>query len=959
MALTDRPLCTFRSDAIALEHLLVASWQGEDVLSRPYRFEAVLATTNPLFDEDAMLGQTACLTLFDTLGIGHPYHGIVTQVEQLDSDDLYHYCRVVLEPRMTRLRLQRFSEIWLDKNLPELLRDVLKHASLAAEGPGGDGAAAYDFDLRLHDDDVARTQANFTCQYEETSFDFFSRLLEYYGCYYFFEQQADHEALVICNDRGFQPTTPLPVLYRPLDSALDVERQAVVRSFTRHATVQPAQVVLQDFSASNAQLTLRAAASVAASSVAPEAEAPQASAVFSGHYGVYGEHFGSNDEGQWLAGLRAQALGCRHRLFHGLGRATGLRSGSPLQLIGHPRLPLNGGYHVLEARHSGHQPLPGASDDSLQPEADTRFVVIPGDVQFRPALDTPKPNARGVITAIVDGDDDGKPLLNEYGCYKVSFPFIRGEKKATRGSAWLRMVSLSTGSDHGMHFPLLKGSEVLVAFLGGDPDRPIITGSVPNSENPNKVDASNVTQSGFATPGGHYLAMEDHPSGPLLKMGAPAGNTSFTLGNGLVQGAHLKTDAAMHLTSNTLNHSVGSAYSFKVEPMDGGDDPSASGSDDQTDNRLSQLETDDENQKKTNERQENTNDDQAEINKEQEKKNKEFNSLLPTEELVNKKWDKRLIGDIQWKANQARKKAAEDRDAADKATDADASLTPAEKDAQHKSHQDAYDEKIKKIDEDEKRKLRAVNDANLGVKVGWNNSRTVSVELNTSVEQAEATLGILKQELNVRGWTVETNISGPKTEFTLHPGTREFKTGLTSQWATKLDKALSKKEEHVVVDATTVTNFQQSGTYFNKAEASLTLTCGPNKIELTPAGIILKSASIITIDAGVNIKGNLSVNGKSVFGLSCEINQSLKVASSLQAFDIKTMSLSAARGNLAAPIQMELFTGEITVKPIAEAAEVAQVAASEASQAASNAALAASEQAQNQMAVAANEQAVV
>nr|WP_314488880.1 type VI secretion system Vgr family protein [uncultured Pseudomonas sp.] len=579
MALTDQPLCTFQSDALAHESLLVASWQGEDVLSRPYRFEAVLATGNPLFDEDAMLGQPACLTLFDAQGAAHPYHGIVTQVEQLDSDDLYHYSRVVLEPRMTRLRLQRFSEIWLDKNLPELLRDVLKHADLVAEGPGAagmqDDSADYDFDLRLRDEDVARTQANFTCQYEETSFDFLSRLLEYYGCYYFFEQRTGHEALVICNERSFQPQTPLPVLYRPLDSALEVESAAIARSFTRSASLQPAQVILQDFSASNAQLALHAAASVAASSVAPEAEAPAASAAFSGHYGVYGEHFGSNEEGSWLAGLRAQAIGSRHRLFNGNGRATGLRSGSQLALLGHPRLPLNGSYQVLEARHNGSQPLPGNSDDSVQNEALTRFVVIPADVQFRPALDTPKPNARGVITAIVDGDDNGKALLNEHGCYKVSFPFIRSEKKATRGSAWLRMATMSAGTDHGMHFPLLKGSEVLVAFLGGDPDRPIITGSVPNSENPSRVTEHNASQSGLSTTGGHYLAIEDNPNGAHMKMGAPAGNTLFTLGDGDVKGANLRTDAHMQLASASYKHVVPGLYSHEItseaSPSTGGD----------------------------------------------------------------------------------------------------------------------------------------------------------------------------------------------------------------------------------------------------------------------------------------------------------------------------------------------------------------------------------------------------
>ena len=566
MTSTELPLCTFQSDALVPEQLLVASWQGEDVLSRPYRFEVVLASLAPLLNEEAMLGAPARLTLFDPLGAAHPYHGIVTLVELLDADELYHYCRVVLEPRVTRLRLQRFSEIWLDKNLPELVRDILKHADLTHEGQGSDstGAVAIDFDLRLRDDDIAHTQASFTCQYEESSFDFLSRLLEYSGCYYFFEQQAEQEALIICSDRSAQPRSLLPVRYRPLDTALNNGLQAVAHSFIRRAVVQPAQVVLQDFSASNAQLLLHSSAPVAAGGLAGNAQAPSPSPAFSGEYGVYGEHFGSSDQGLWLAQRRAQALGCRHRLFQGSGHVAGLRSGGSMALTGHPQAGMNALYQVLEVHHSGHQPLPATSDDKASRDALVRFVVIPDEVQFRPLLETPRPKVVGVLSAVVDGDGCGKPLLNQHGCYKVRFPFIRNQKPGTRGSAWLRMASMSAGSSHGMHFPLLKGSEVLVSFLGGDPDRPIIVGSVPNSENPNRVNEKNATQSGLSTAGGHFLAIDDQPGAAHMQMGAPGGSTTFTLGNGEVAGAQLRTSAHLHLTSSSLHQEVPGMYSLSM-----------------------------------------------------------------------------------------------------------------------------------------------------------------------------------------------------------------------------------------------------------------------------------------------------------------------------------------------------------------------------------------------------------
>lgn len=574
MSLLDQPLCSFSSTATPLEPLLVVEWRGEEAISRPYRFEIKLATINPLLDDEAMLGQPATLKLTDAKGNAQPYHGIVTEAELLDGDGQYFYFRVILEPRMAILRQSRFSEIWLDKNLPDLIRAVVSEAGLQSEGPGTSGAQAdtYDFDIRLAADDLALQESSFTCQFEESSFAFLSRLLEYYGVYYFFEQQGDHEAIVFCGDQRYQPQDETLLNYRPLDTELDAGSGiALTRTFNRRLASQPKQVVLQDFSATNAQLQLLDSASIATASLAVNADSEQSQAAdsapaFNGEQWLYGEHFGTNQEGQTLAKLRAEALGCRHREFHGNGRAVGLRAGYPMRLIGHLRLTLNTRYLIIQVQHDGSQPLPGLGQDQAGTSGDTstRFIAIPGDVQFRPQRLTRKPRVQGLLSAIVDGDDAGQPLLNQNGCYKVIFPFIRSDKPQTRGSAWVRMATMSSGASHGMHFPLLKGTEVLVSFIGGDPDRPVITGSVPNSENPNKVNEKNATQSGLSTSGGHYLAMEDSPNGPLMQMGAPVGSTIFSLGQGEISGAQLQTQNHMQFSSTSFLHQIPGLYTKQI-----------------------------------------------------------------------------------------------------------------------------------------------------------------------------------------------------------------------------------------------------------------------------------------------------------------------------------------------------------------------------------------------------------
>ncbi|WP_426143656.1 type VI secretion system Vgr family protein [Pseudomonas sp. DWP3-1-2] len=842
MALNDQALCTFVSLApsLLLESLWVQQWQGEEKLSQPYRFEVRLATINPMFDDEALLGNRAVLTLSDALGLPHPYQGVVTEVDYLDADSLYYYYRVVLEPRFVQLRHFRFSEIWLDKSLPELIRDVLKLADLNLEGPGINGVpgSVYDFDIRLSLADEPMTQATFTCQFEETSFAFISRLLEYFGVYYFFEQGPDGEALVLCGDRRYQPQLPSRLTYRRQDSELDIGQVlAVARTFERKLVRQVAGVTLQDFSASNAQLKLEANASVAIASLGAEASIEQRTAVsgssaFIGGQGLYGEHFGSLEQGQWLADRRAQAIGCRQREFHGNGRATGLRAGYPMLLVGHPRPVFNAGYQVIEVHHEGYQPLPGLGSEGEGPGQgiNTRFIALPGDVQFRAPCVTPRPYVQGLLSAVVDGDEDtGRPLLNEHGCYKVSFPFIRGEKNATRGSAWLRMATISNGSSHGMAFPLLKGTEVLVSFLGGDPDRPVITGSVPNSENPARVTMANATQSGINTPGGHYLAMEDSASGPMMSMGAPIGNTKLTLGEGNVSGAHLQTDNHMRLASNSYKHEVSDMYSHS---MGGGLSASPSGS------------------------------------------------------------------------QSARSDAPPATDSASTST----STKPAASAKPHDffpafSHTGRF------------------QDYQIAPTATFTPSWSIKME--ATLEQTSASIGLLKQSLSAMGYEIAVSIAGPKTSYTINPGKSEFKHGLEAVFAARAEKLLNAKKSNINELKEAVNATVKTGTHVHNTVALVTFSCGPHSISLTPSGISINSAIPVSINADVNINGNLVVSSTGIFR-NCTTLERLKVGNSINASQIACLSFKSLTSQQGIQVVPPVLVAEVAISAAMKAAGIAQ-----------------------------------
>ena len=139
------------------------------------------------------------------------------------------------------------------------------------------------------------------------------------------------------------------------------------------------------------------------------------------------------------------------------------------------------------------------------------FVAIPVAVQFRPRRVTQKPRLYGVIQGKIDAASDGVRTvpIDEHGRYKVLLPFDIGGAAGGKASRWIRMAQTASGSGFGMHFPLHVGTEVLLTHIEGDPDRPIIVGSVPNHETASPVTSANASQSKIATRHGITVTLDD------------------------------------------------------------------------------------------------------------------------------------------------------------------------------------------------------------------------------------------------------------------------------------------------------------------------------------------------------------------------------------------------------------------------------------------------------------------
>lgn len=491
----------------------VVRFKGFEDISRPYRFEIVVCSENEKID--GVLNKPAH---FVTGGLSNgrqvKYHGIVTEFTQYNTVQGLTIYRVVLKPRIARLDITRLSEVYLhDQTIPEILSDVLTAAGLTSN----------DFQMFLTRKDYR--PRSFVCQYEETYFNFISRLMEHEGVYYYFRQDENQETLVISDSRFSHPAPAVSFHFmsKAGDDASALSEN-MIRTLTMNQKMVPATVVLKEYNFRKATLNLTVSADV--------------SDMGEGEVTIYGENYRTKEEGQTYAKIRAEEMLCREKLFEGESSAIGLVAGTLVSIEGHNHKSFNQDYLVVGVSHSGSQAwafLSGLAMDGKETREDyyeNTFTLIPSVRQFRPERLTPKPRMSGSMNAIVDAEGSGTYAdINNYGQYKVRFPFGKSGKADGKGSAWIRMASPYAGSDHGMHFPLLKDTEVLLTFVDGDPDEPVIAGAVPNSTNPSVVTRDNVNVNRIRSAGGNELWMGDERSGQHIILWSPGHRSGLGMGS--------------------------------------------------------------------------------------------------------------------------------------------------------------------------------------------------------------------------------------------------------------------------------------------------------------------------------------------------------------------------------------------------------------------------------------------
>ena len=451
----------FHSDALSDAELRVVSFSGQEELSRIFRFEIELVSSNPDIDLDAPIGEPAYLLLRGHQPDGSRYsryiHGVLERFVQSGAGIRQSRYLATLVPTLQQLAYSRDARIFQKQKTEDVVKKVLKDAKVPSDW----------VNMMLHGSYEPR---DYCVQYQESDLDFVQRLLEEEGITYYFEHKKDKD--VLCIGDGSHAFESLPQYAEvQLRDTPHLYEEGLV-ALQAESALRPGAAVLRDYKFKQPALDMEAKAE-------GKKYAEREMYYFPGDYV-------DPSLGKRLVKLRMQEQLSLANRFVGRGSVRAMQPGYKFTLQGHRRDACNQEYLIVRVEHEGSQPgaLGEEGTGITKPVYQNRIHSIPASVEFRPRRITPRPAIPGVQTATVVGPSGEEIHCDEHGRVKVKFPWDRDEKKDDSSSCWIRVNQPWGGVSYGGMFIPRVGQEVLVQFLEGDPDRPVVIGRVYNGENP-------------------------------------------------------------------------------------------------------------------------------------------------------------------------------------------------------------------------------------------------------------------------------------------------------------------------------------------------------------------------------------------------------------------------------------------------------------------------------------------
>jgi type VI secretion system secreted protein VgrG len=477
---TDRPLTL--TTPLGANALILVGLRGWEAISQLFHFElkTVWVDNSKLLPFDQLLGKKV------TMEISSPdnkryFNGIVSTVTQHERDEDFTYYSLEVVPELWLLGRKLCSRTFQHITVPDILKKLF---------------SGLDVDYQING---TFEQREYCVQYRETDLAFASRLMEEEGIYYFFKHTSSGHQMVLANTPQSHPALPyLPTAVwessahasKEEDRVFDWSKGQEIRSGKFTAWDHKFEMPTKHLEADKVIMD-----TVVVGTVNHKLKVANNDSLELYDYpGGYASRFdGINKSGGDQAGnlqhiftdnkrtveIRMQAEALPSLRIQGRGTHAGFTAGHTFDLTHH--YSDNGKYVVTSVRHDAEQPVT-AADAEEEFKYTNGFTCIPSTLPFRPARVTPVPSVRGVQTATVVGPSGEEIFPDKYGRVKVQFHWDREGQDDVNSSCWVRVATFWAGTQWGaVHIPRI-GQEVIVDFLEGDVNQPIIVGSVYNAD---------------------------------------------------------------------------------------------------------------------------------------------------------------------------------------------------------------------------------------------------------------------------------------------------------------------------------------------------------------------------------------------------------------------------------------------------------------------------------------------
>jgi type VI secretion system secreted protein VgrG len=435
--------------------LLLTGFHGTEGISRLFSFDLEMISESHGIAFADIVGKSVTISVTLAGGDKRYFNGIVSSFVQGASggdtgvDARFSHHRATMVPWLWLLTRTANSRIFQKLSVPDIIDKIFKE-----KGPN-------DFKAKLQG---SYDKRDYCVQYRETDFNFVSRLMEEEGIHYFFEHEKDKHTLVLADTPQENKPCPQQKTARYQINTGGWRDDDVITRMERIQEIRPAVYTLNDFNFEIPNTDLKA-------------NVPSTQKLGPGEREIYDYPgmYAKKNEGERLARIRMEEEEAQITTILGSSNCRAFTSGYRFKLDSFYRSDMNNKEYVLRSvEHQANQGWENKSEISYS----NRFSCIPFEVPFRPPRLTPKPFVQGSQTAIVVGPSGDEIHTDKHGRVKVQFHWDREGKKDENSSCWIRVAQIWAGVNWGaMYIPRI-GQEVIVDFLEGDPDRPIITGRV-------------------------------------------------------------------------------------------------------------------------------------------------------------------------------------------------------------------------------------------------------------------------------------------------------------------------------------------------------------------------------------------------------------------------------------------------------------------------------------------------